>query len=137
MVILRWCNRFSVGHPEIDMHHKMLFNCINYLVFNSGRSTKRHETDEILEELLAYTEYHFMAEETLLKGHPTFAAHRAAHAEFVDRTRRFKKAFLENREEINGELFSFLVQWLQEHILVMDRLFFQEQFKKTSRASQE
>ena len=131
METLRWDNRFSVGNQAIDLQHKMLFNLINYLVFNSGKACKRHEMTEILEELIAYTEYHFTAEEALLKGHSTFAAHHAAHAEFIDKARHFEKAFQEQKEEINGDLFAYLVRWIREHILETDCLFFQEQAQKT------
>lgn len=137
METLRWNNRFSVGNQEIDLQHKMLFNLINYLVSNSGRACKRHEMPEILEELIAYTDYHFTAEEAFLEGHPTFAAHRAAHAEFIGKTRLFKKAFMEKKEEINGDLFAYLVKWMREHVLETDCLFFQEQFKKQPLVHQE
>jgi hemerythrin len=109
METLRWNNRFSVGNEEIDQQHKMLFNIINYLALNSGKSCKHHEITEILEELIAYTDYHFSAEEVFLKGHPTFAAHRAAHVEFIDKARHFEKSFKEKKEEINGDLFAYIL----------------------------
>jgi hemerythrin len=137
METLRWSNRFSVGNEDIDQQHKMLFNFINYLVLNSGKACKRHEMTEILEELIAYTDYHFTAEEVFLEGHPTFAAHRAAHAEFIGKTRSFKKAFMEKNEEINGDLFAYLVKWIREHVLETDCLFFQEQAQTTPRANHE
>jgi hemerythrin len=67
-----------------------------------------------------------------LKGHPTIAVHRAVHAEFIDKARNFEKAFEEKKEEINGDLFTYLVKWIREHILETDCLFFQEQAKKNS-----
>jgi hemerythrin-like metal-binding protein len=126
METLRWDNRFSVGNQEIDQQHKMLFNIINYLVSNSGKAFKRQEMTEILEELIAYTDYHFKAEEVVLKGHPLFAAHRAAHTEFIEKARHFEKAFKEKNEEINGDLFAYLVKWIREHTLETDCRFFQQ-----------
>jgi hemerythrin len=127
MEILRWHQRFSVGNQEIDLQHKMLFSLVNYLVTGSGKANKRHEMTEIVEELVAYTGYHFTSEEALLKDHPDFAAHCDAHARFITKAQFFKKAFMTGNEEINGDLFSFLVKWIQEHILKTDLVFFKEE----------
>lgn len=124
MEILRWDKRFSVGNQEIDLQHKMLFNFANYLTTGSGKGYKQGEMEEILEELVAYTDYHFSFEEDLLRAHPSIEAHRRIHAEFIEKVLFFEKKFKRGEEQINGELFIFLVQWIQNHILATDIEFF-------------
>lgn len=124
MEILRWDKRFSVGNQEIDLQHKMLFNFANYLTTGSGKGYKRDEMKEILEELIAYTDYHFSFEENLLREHPSIESHRKIHADFIEKVLFFEKEFKHGNEQINGELFTFLVQWIRNHILVTDIDFF-------------
>ena len=126
MEVLRWDKRFSVGNQEIDQQHKMLFNFANYLTTGSGKGYKQHEMEEILEELVAYTTYHFSYEEKLLEKHPSIDSHREIHADFVEKVQFFEEAFKYGKEEINGELFTFLVTWIKNHIMLTDIAYFQE-----------
>ena len=124
MEILRWNERFSVGSSTIDLQHKMLFNFANYLTTGSGQNFNRQETEEILDELLDYTVYHFNYEEELLAKHPHIEEHRAKHAEFKAKAILFVKEFKEGKKEINSELFSYLVQWIRNHITKEDIRYF-------------
>lgn len=124
MEILRWNERFSVGNKEMDFQHKMLLNFVNYLTTGSGKGYKHHEMKEIMEELIDYTEYHFAAEEELLKEHPSIDIHRIMHAEFTETILHFEKQFKEEKKTINASLFSFLVDWIQNHLLKTDAIFF-------------
>ncbi len=126
MEILRWHQRFSVGNEEIDLQHKRLFNLVNYLVTGSGKTHKRYEMADIIEELIAYTNYHFTSEEALLKDHPDFDVHRVAHAQFIIILQLFEQTFKTGKEEINGGLLAFLIKWIQKHIIETDLLFFKE-----------
>ena len=93
MEILRWDERFSVGNKEMDFQHKMLLNFVNYLTTGSGKGYKHHEMKELMAELVDYTEYHFAAEEELLKEHPSIDIHRIMHAEFTETILHFEKQF--------------------------------------------
>jgi hemerythrin len=127
MEILRWDKtRFSVGDENIDDQHKMLFNFVNYLITCSGKTYRRNEMEEVIEELIAYCDYHFTAEEELLQSHPEIDRHRKAHAEFVDAARHFQEKFKKGTETVNSELFTFLVIWIREHLLETDVVFFDE-----------
>lgn len=124
MEILRWHKRFSVGNKDIDLQHKMLINLTNYLTTGSGEGYKHEEMVEILEELVAYTEYHCAFEEELLENHPLIESHRKMHAGFVEKVLFFEKQFKDGKEDINGELFVYLVKWIRDHILEIDIEFF-------------
>lgn len=124
MEVLRWDERFSVGNEEIDYQHKMLFDFANYLSTSSGKPDNRTEIGEILEELIAYTEYHFIFEEELLKNHPSIASHRKIHAGFIAKVQCFEAEFKKGKDVINSALFMFLVNWIRDHILETDVVFF-------------
>lgn len=131
MEILRWDERFSVGNKEMDFQHKMLLNFVNYLTTGSGKGYKHHEMEDFLEELIDYTEYHFAAEEELLRKHPSIDIHREMHAEFTQTVHHFEKEFKKGKETINAALFSFLVDWIQNHLLKTDVTFFKTLSEQT------
>ncbi len=124
MEVLRWNDRFSVSNEEIDYQHKMLFNLVNYLTTSSGKSYNRTEIGEILDELIAYTEYHFAFEEELLKNHLSIDSHREIHQGFIAKVHYFEEEFKKGEDVINSELFTFLVSWIKDHILGTDVVFF-------------
>ncbi len=126
MEILKWDDRFSVGNEEINYQHKMLFDFTNNLISSLGRSYGQNEIEEILEDLIAYTEYHFTFEEELLKNHPSIVGHRKIHAEFVAKVHHFEAEFKKGKVEISSDLFSFLVSWIKNHVLDTDVVFFKE-----------
>lgn len=132
MEILRWHERFSVGNKEMDFQHKMLLNFANYLTTGSGRGYKHHEMKDLLEELISYTEYHFAAEEELLKEHPAIESHRKMHEEFTKTVHGFEVEFKKGKETINSALFTFLVDWIQDHLLKTDIAFFKSLSEQTA-----
>lgn len=131
MEILRWHERFSVGNKEMDFQHKMLLNFANYLTTGSGRGYNHQEMEDILEELINYTEYHFTAEEELLKEHPSIESHRKMHADFTKKVHCFEEEFKKGKETINSALFTFLVDWIQDHLLKTDIIFFKTLSEQT------
>lgn len=132
MEIIRWDDRFSVGNKDMDFHHKMLLNLVNYLTTGSGKGYQHHEMKEILEELIDYTKYHFAAEEELLKKHPSIDSHRQMHVEFTETVHHFETQFKKGKETINSSLFTFLVDWMRNHLLKTDVVFFKSLSEKTT-----
>ena len=78
-----------------------------------------------LNELAAYTDYHFKAEETILeKTHcPAVAAHKLEHKEFVDWLTKTKARFTEGKQkrEFLNEVINYLKGWLTSHIVNRDK----------------
>lgn len=122
MQILRWDERFSVGNQTIDFQHKKLFDLVNYLTIGSGEAYEEKVMEGLLEELIAYTDYHFSSEETILikRKHSDYEIHCKMHAGFVEKVLLFQEEFKKGNEQINGEVFAYLVKWIQNHILKMD-----------------
>lgn len=124
MALITWEDRFSVGSPSMDGHHKKLFDILNRMhdAMKAGEAADRIRG--LISELLDYTIYHFGEEEKMMEAHgySGLAEQKHAHQVFIDKIKEFK-------EEAEGDMAIFVVskvsttamEWLMEHILVMDK----------------
>ena len=122
--IFVWDVSYSVGLPEIDRQHLVLFNMMNDL--NRLIKLKR-DVDFItraLDGLIKYTKAHFLYEEELMARYsfPDIEAHKRTHAKLLGEIRDFEKR-IENSNDnaIKEELIEFLTSWLSKHIKVSDK----------------
>ena len=78
--LVEWSERFSVGITKLDDHHKVLFNIINDMKIECDKE-KPGELDGFFRALLEYTEYHFTAEEAVMKkmNYPQIEDHKKQH----------------------------------------------------------
>lgn len=126
MALMTWKDCYSVGVPEIDSQHRKLFLLINDVYDASQKpACGQDEIERIIDDLLNYVEFHFKSEQRYLLNHPDFADHRETHAQFVIAVMRFVKRLKEKDPALLiHDLLKFLVDWLQDHILATDVLFF-------------
>lgn len=123
MPVLGWSDDLSVGVELLDGHHKHLFVLLEQLYKAVQGGGSEEAVGKVLDELSAYTEYHFQEEEKLLEqaGFPNLDAHRKVHkaltAQVVGMCRDYK---LDPRTVYAAELFQFLSGWLVNHIKVED-----------------
>lgn len=119
--------KYKTGIELIDSEHRRLFEIIketseltNDVLFND----KYDEIKIILAELKDYTVLHFKDEEAYMERvhYEGIEAQRCAHQAFVDRLNEV------NLEQVDGdqegylrELITFLLDWLVNHILKMDK----------------
>ena len=61
--LFEWYNKYSVNNEEIDNQHKALFNIFNRLYDYCMANEPNTTLELIISELVAYTKYHFSAEE--------------------------------------------------------------------------
>ena len=123
MKYLEWSDTFSVKSDELDNQHKKLFGMINTLhdAIVSRRGSKIHE--DIIKDMVQYTEVHFRTEEEYMKkyNYPFYPNHKGEHDKFSE------KAFeLQARVENSGfilplETLNFLRDWWKNHILGSDK----------------
>ena len=116
------------------MEHKRLVALINdtYNAIITGK--KRNIVTDIFNGLIDYTREHFTHEEEqfTLHGYREGLKHKVFHADLT------QKVLNQYRDYINGknvdlvDVLAFLMDWLQDHILVADKKFgsFIEQNKK-------
>jgi hemerythrin len=131
MEYIRWTPQFSVGIGNIDKQHQSLFKALNDF-YNGLKEKKSKEALELLlNELKEYTIYHFSSEENLLKryNYPAFASHKAAHDYFVNTVDDYIKRLQSGKLILSIEVTEFLKNWLENHILKVDKeyaAFFEE-----------
>jgi len=126
MEILEWNESFSVGVKKIDYQHRKLISLLNELLMASATGQHHEVIGKVLEELVAYTDYHFKAEEELFRVHPRFAKHHGIHQGFVKQALALLKAYLDGDDDLTSETIAYLQNWVKEHILETDVVFFRE-----------
>jgi hemerythrin-like metal-binding protein len=123
MALITWKPEYSVNVAEIDGQHRLLIDLINrlYDAMRSGQGAAA--LGPVLTELVEYTDYHFTAEENLLRrsGYPGLDEHRQVHAQLRERTRELLDRFNAGHSAITMDAMLFLSNWLNVHILEVDR----------------
>ncbi len=120
---LQWGSRFSVGIKELDMQHQGLIRLINRLILVS--ETHSIHSDIIksaLEEMTAYAQVHFKAEERLMEAYdfPLMKEHKKSHLDFQVKTMDLYEGKGQSAEQIAEDLSNYLGNWLTHHILQED-----------------
>lgn len=124
--MIKWKEEFSVNVKVIDEQHKKLFEIgsrIDELVSLSDSADHYDEIMLVMEELKDYTIYHFDFEENLLgkSGYDDLQKQHFEHHFFIKKLEKIgKKDIDSDQEEAIGEIYSFLINWITEHILKSD-----------------
>ena len=114
----------------VDEEHKKLFEIIretNDVINTEFVHDKYDEIMRLLAELKNYTEIHFSDEENLMEeiGYPGLEAQRMAHESFVEKLVTIDLDELDeiddNQQEYLLHLIDFLLGWLVNHIIGMDK----------------
>ena len=124
--IFPWDDHFDTGLEIIDTQHKKLVELVNLLARAVAFKSDELHLNQIFDELLKYTVYHFDSEEMIwekyVQNDLMEEEHKKIHQEFVDTIARLKfEANERSTTEIAQETLAFLVQWLASHILETDR----------------
>ena len=120
----KWEESYSVHVKEIDDQHKHLVGLINALHETMRRGAPPAEIECLLQDLLAYTDFHFAAEERLmaLANYQGLPAHRAKHSAMRQEVERLLGASKAARTaSIAITLMGFLKNWLSRHIEGTDK----------------
>lgn len=118
---------YMTGIALIDEEHKKLFEIIketNDLIQEQLLHDKYDEIIHILEKLKEYTVLHFGDEERYMESirYEGLGLQRIAHTAFVDRLNEINLDDLDdNQQAYLEELVEFLLGWLTNHILKMDK----------------
>lgn len=124
-------DEYRTGIEMVDDEHQRLFEIIrdaNDLIHADLLHDKYDEIVRILTELRDYTEVHFKDEEAYMEElrYPGLEAQKRAHAAFVERLVDIDLSDMEemdeNQQEYLDELIEFLLGWLTNHILKVDKL---------------
>ena len=127
MPLIEWDSSFSVGSSRMDADHQRLIALLNrlYDAWHGGESVD--ELGWLFDELLAYADTHFAAEEMALKSraYPRLEKQQADHVQLKNSVIAFRDRHLagETPDALTTEMTAFLKAWLLEHILGEDMLY--------------
>jgi hemerythrin len=122
MALLEWTDKMSVGIETIDADHKKLLALVNELHAVVRKKESPQVVGRVLRDLIAYTDYHFQAEEQLLRllRFPDLERHKAVHDQLRKRVAELETRYGDCPEKASVKMFDFLSDWLMRHILGED-----------------
>lgn len=125
MDVFQWDNRFETGLTEVDTQHQHLVaitNNFGTLIEKNG--VRFEDLVEIFNELASYTQYHFTDEEMLMAEvgvddrHVEY--HVTQHHRFLQDVLDLHQEMATGGQEATEHVFTFLKDWLIQHILGID-----------------
>ncbi len=125
MELFHWDSSCGVGDSLIDEHHRTLVGMLNEVYDVAIAERDSRALEEIMARLLAYTEYHFNAEEKLFAesgaSHRIIEVHQRAHDRLRTRLKEYLSLPDKNDPAVVIDFLGFTVNWFQVHIQGMDR----------------
>lgn len=125
MARIEWKKEFETGVALVDEQHRNLVEIINRFEDALQKGKGSRQANEILNELMGYTQEHFATEERLMAeaGYPQLKLHQSQHRQLLQKVERFQFDFNGAGRRITAELHEFLGYWLLTHIQRDDRAF--------------
>ncbi len=123
MAFIKWSDSLSVHVAEIDAQHQKLIGLINTLHDAMLEKKSKEILSKILDDLAAYTVYHFSTEEKYMEqcAFPGFSSHKKEHELFVSKVDSFIKDYQDNKLGLSIDLMNFLRDWVSNHIQGTDK----------------
>lgn len=125
--VFPWNENFETGILLIDEQHKRLVHLLNQLAGHLAYQSDIPTLNNIFNELVEYTHYHFETEEGIWErffcDDDWEIEHKSTHFNFVSEVSRLKgeAESLKPFDSVIEDLLSFLTHWLAFHILETDK----------------
>jgi hemerythrin-like metal-binding protein len=119
----KWDKTYNTGITKIDIQHKVIIKVLNELYNVVMINNKEEKLDDIINELVQYTKYHFNEEEILMKriNFPIEEDHIKKHNDFIEKIKEIIERRKKGDNFIAIDIINFLKDWLIDHILVEDK----------------
>lgn len=113
-----WKDEYSVGIDSLDNDHKKLLTLINHLQTAVHYQTGEEFETEALDEVVAYTKYHFEREEKMMQeaGYADLEAHKELHRQMIAKVEGFIQEYEKRGHEALEDVADYLKNWLINHI---------------------
>jgi hemerythrin len=123
VALIQWDSRLAFNIAEIDTQHQKLVAMINDLNVAMQQGKAKDVVGRILDGLVSYTQFHFVAEEKLLDRHSyvELPTQKSEHAAFVKKIGDFKNDYGQGKLGLSIGVMTFLSDWLKSHIMVSDK----------------
>jgi hemerythrin len=122
MAFFDWDDKYSVKIDAIDTQHKKIVELMNEL-FESIRDAREELIiKDVLNDLMAYTDYHFGLEAKLFEKfhYERSAEHLGEHRYFIEKIRNLMKDVEPSAQKAAMETMDFLRDWFRNHMLKVD-----------------
>lgn len=123
--LLRWYEKFELGHPQIDAEHRSMMEKINAFWLLLEEHADLPRLLGALHDIAGYAEFHFASEEGLMARHayPSLDHHGEIHRNLLAQLSRRIGELQQARDyAIEAiKLYSFLVDWFVRHTTIEDR----------------
>lgn len=125
---MKWKDEYAIGIEMIDEQHKKLFAIAQEaedLLDLPSKMDKFDEAMKLVQDLKDYVDFHFAAEEEVLKEieYDKFFKHCIYHHDFVIKIRSMRLDDLDNHQEEHiRALLNLLNTWLLSHVTREDIL---------------
>lgn len=122
-----WSENYSVGVKLIDKQHRHFFEIANELYdLIEQKVAQRKTLFSFINELGNYALYHFNTEEEYFRkfNYIDAAPHIKEHNDFRERIQKYISSARDIDTNIEGlvyEVAGFSINWLSNHILIMDK----------------
>ncbi len=126
MPLLTWKDTLSVGNDVLDADHRHLIALINDFFETWSGDADGSRAARLLDQLIAYTDTHFLREERILAEHDygRLPDQRLAHLELRAEVQLMRQKIAENDPSLTPTAIGRLLQsWLVDHILAEDKLY--------------
>ncbi len=123
--LVMWDDALLTGAPEIDRHHRKMFDELNGFFARMTRGEGLEAARDMVETLARTMRAHFAEEEALMlqRGYPGLAAHQAKHQAFVQRFAELRREVEADAPNAAKALFEYVADWLKDHIGREDKAF--------------
>jgi hemerythrin-like metal-binding protein len=123
MALIEWTQELSVGIEPLDQQHQNLVEIINKFNESRRRGKAGKIMNQILNEMIGYTQEHFAFEEKMMEeaGYDGLKLHQSQHRQLLQKLERFQFDFVSKDRRITAEMGDFLDYWLTSHILKHDK----------------
>ncbi len=118
---LEWKEEYNVNISFIDEHHQKFLNILNNLQEVVHQDNCSERISEIYFSLVHYAEHYLIREAMYFKEYPNFIHHQDAHKEFINRVTKLQRDFEAGKKEVCSEMYQYLLEWFQNHILKYDK----------------
>lgn len=116
---IAWKDEYNIGLQEIDSQHQFFLKLINKIIDNSSDSDA---VDNLIEELLLYTRFHFKSEENIMMQlrYPLIQDHQKIHLDLISKLSDLITTSKIKQNQLS-EIIDFLVDWFIIHTTTEDK----------------
>lgn len=122
-MLIEWKEEYSVNVKEIDNQHKDFVDLVNRLYTAINEKKIKENIEDIFEELIKFSKYHFSTEEKYFdKFNYEFKGfHKSEHNMFIEKILKLQKQYKDDEITISFELVDFLEDWFLGHLNMVDK----------------